>query len=218
MPGSSRGEGVGVSTRTRGRPSLEEAAQIDRELLDAARDMFFAHGYERTSMAMIIKAAGVSKTTLYARYADKAALFRASARYTIETIANDRLTTGRKTDDLELGLTTYGYDAIKISTSDVWLNFERLAFAEGIRFPELIEALGDRVGVGVRNVSAFIRDCAERDGIPCRDPDAVATVYVMAVRGYYTAAVLRSEALGEAECRAYIDTLVGTLIHGRATW
>jgi AcrR family transcriptional regulator len=96
MPRSRRCIGERIPARTRGRPSLDQAAKIDLEVLLAARKLFFAHGYERTSMAMIIKAAGVSKTTLYARYANKADLFKATVVYTLDRIGSKSLTTERR--------------------------------------------------------------------------------------------------------------------------
>lgn len=62
--------------RRRGRPSLNDVAVIDKAILEAARDEFLNAGYEAATMDGIAAAAGVSKGTLYARYAAKEALFR----------------------------------------------------------------------------------------------------------------------------------------------
>jgi len=170
-------------------------------------------------MAMVIKAAGVSKTTLYARYATKVELFRATVMLTIDRIANSTLSTAdRRTTDLVDGLNVFGRDALKISISPLWSKYERLIFAEGPRFPELTEAVATRVDVGIATVARFIDACAEREGIPCRDAVAVATIYVMAIRGYYTAAILRAATLTDDECRDFTAMLVTTLIAGREDW
>lgn len=207
-----------VTPRTRGRPSADQAAQIDFALLLAGRQLFFEHGYERTSMAMIVKAAGVSKTTLYARYAQKADLFRATVAYTLERIGSKRLTTERDTDDLQLGLARHGYDLLRVAFSQLWLSYERLVYAEGGKFPELIDGIGTRVEVVIRKVAAFIDECARRDGVDCKDPDGISTIYVMALRGYYTAAILSQKVPSQADSHAYVDMLVGTLMAGRASW
>lgn len=91
--------------RTRGRPSPETAARIDQEILLAARDLFFAQGYESTSMAMIVKAAGVSKTTLYARYATKADLFKATLDLAVDRIQRDYLSPKNRDKTLSAGST-----------------------------------------------------------------------------------------------------------------
>lgn len=212
-------DGKRMSPRTRGRPSPDAAAQIDREILDAARELFFTQGYEGTSMAMIVKAAAVSKTTLYARYSDKAALFRATVRQTVDRIANQSLKPAERiSQDLVEGLEGFGRHAIAISTSPFWANYERLVYAEGGRFDELTGVVAERIDIGVETVSLFIRDCAERDDQPCRDPDTVAAVYLMALRGFISAAILRSDIPREQDSEAFVLRLVQLLVASRADW
>lgn len=219
MTGLAYSEGKRTPTRSRGRPSLETAAQIDREILHAARGLFLSHGYERTSMAMVTYAASVSKTTLYARYATKADLFRATVLLTIERIANQTLNpVNRDALELEAGLKLYGYEALRISLEPFWSGYERLVYSEGGRFPELTGAVVERTDVGIQTIAAFIQVCADREGILLADPQGVATSYVLAVRGFYTVAVLRGLTPGEAEIRAFVDRLVELMMAARAVW
>ena len=51
-----------------------------RQIVEGARQMFLAHGFDAASMADIAKAAGVSKGTLYVYFKDKEELFGATAR------------------------------------------------------------------------------------------------------------------------------------------
>ena len=62
-----------------GRPTLS-----DEELLDIALDLFLERGFEGTSLEAIASTAGMAKRTIYARYADKEALFRAALSRAIE--------------------------------------------------------------------------------------------------------------------------------------
>lgn len=214
-----KSDGKRTSVRTRGRPGPGMAAQIDQEILQAARELFLSHGYERTSMAMVTKAAGVSKTTLYARYANKADLFRASVLFTVERIANQVLNPSEtRTHDLAEGLTKFGCDAMRISLAPLWSSYERLVYSEGLRFPELTEAIAERVDVGIRTVSRFISDCAQREGTTLLDPDRVATAYVMALRGFYAAAVLRGRNPTDEQIVVFIKDLVALLLAARASW
>lgn len=57
--------------RTGGRPVDTSAAP---KLMQAARDLFRAHGYEAVSIAMIADAAGVGRQTVYRRWRSKADL------------------------------------------------------------------------------------------------------------------------------------------------
>ena len=67
-----------------GRLSAEEAAALPGRLLDAALALFESQGFADTSMEDIARQAGASTKTIYARYADKAAVLEAVARRIIE--------------------------------------------------------------------------------------------------------------------------------------
>ncbi|MFM7336263.1 MAG: TetR/AcrR family transcriptional regulator [Tabrizicola sp.] len=51
----------------------------EQRILAAAQALFIQHGYRATRMEAVAKAAGVAKATLYSRYPDKDALFRAGS-------------------------------------------------------------------------------------------------------------------------------------------
>lgn len=61
----------------RGRPRDPERS---RRIMDAARNHFYAHGLERTSVDAIAAEAGVSKMTIYSNFGSKEGLFEAVVR------------------------------------------------------------------------------------------------------------------------------------------
>lgn len=62
-----------VVKKSRGRPKL-----FDREAaLDKALELFWAHGYEATSLSDLVAATGAKAPTLYAEFENKEGLFRA---------------------------------------------------------------------------------------------------------------------------------------------
>ena len=65
------GSALGSSKTRQSRVRLREDA-----IVSAARDMFIAHGYSGTTMAMIARAAGVADGTLYTYFENKDALAR----------------------------------------------------------------------------------------------------------------------------------------------
>jgi len=203
--------------RARGRPSPDVAAQIDEEILRGAREMFLTHGYERTSMAMVTQAAGVSKTTLYARYATKADLFRATVIYTLELITSPSLKVIEIGEhELREGLRIYGCEAMRLGLTSPWRDYERLIQCEGGQFPELASVLCERIELRVDTVSQFITTCAERDGAIVGDPARTARVYIMALRGFITSMVLRGASPDEEEIQALTGDLLEVLLAGRA--
>jgi TetR/AcrR family transcriptional repressor of mexJK operon len=63
--------------RRRGRPNAQDAARLTRYIVELARDLFFGQGFEDVSMDAVAHRAAISKGTLYARFPNKADLFRA---------------------------------------------------------------------------------------------------------------------------------------------
>jgi AcrR family transcriptional regulator len=58
------------------RPSSHGCFAKRRQIVEGARAMFLAHGFDAASMGEIAKAAGVSKGTLYVYFKDKYELFK----------------------------------------------------------------------------------------------------------------------------------------------
>lgn len=56
---------------------VEQFRRTQRALLDAARELFMAHGYGGTSTEAVLQRAGVTRGALYYHYRDKADLFEA---------------------------------------------------------------------------------------------------------------------------------------------
>ena len=69
-----------------GRPSRRDAEQLREKILDAATALFFEHGYGATTIEAMAKRARISKRTLYHRFDDKSALFRAVVHRTIDRL------------------------------------------------------------------------------------------------------------------------------------
>ena len=63
--------------------------QSRRRLLDAARELFVAHGYDRTRPQDIARAAGVATGTFYLHFSDKEAAFLAFADEAQEHLLED---------------------------------------------------------------------------------------------------------------------------------
>lgn len=75
-----------VNRKTRGRPKV-----FDRnDALDKALMLFWAHGYEGTSLSDLVNATGAKAPTLYAEFENKEGLFRAAMQRYIETFSAQR--------------------------------------------------------------------------------------------------------------------------------
>ena len=108
-----------------------------RAVLNAARDIFLANGFAGATTDMIHQAAGVSKSTMYAHYPNKEALFvavvEAECEQFLRTVRQPNLTEERLADILNSMAQAY----LKIVLSTDGLALYRMIAAEAPRFPEL---------------------------------------------------------------------------------
>lgn len=104
--------------------------------------MFLDRGFDLTTMDAIATAAGVSKRTLYARYADKTALFDAAVQQAIERwiVPPDQLR-ALATDDLEATLVAIARMRIAAVMSPEGLKIQRIIHAASFRFPNVLSAV-----------------------------------------------------------------------------
>ena len=205
--------------RSRGRPKLEDIAQIESRLLAVALAEFLKHGYGGTSISRIVKSAGISKTTFYARFSSKEQLFRAIVQQEIERLS-PAASLRSESGPLELvaGLISYANRSLEISLEGELLQFNRLIYSESNRFPELGASAADKTLLGIKRIADFIRRCAQSDSIPCRDPDGVAEAFIFMLRGWYIDVMLTNRTVPAAQRRQWVERAVHALVCARAQW
>ncbi|MCT2399931.1 TetR/AcrR family transcriptional regulator [Novosphingobium mangrovi (ex Huang et al. 2023)] len=206
------------SSRSRGRPTSEDSAEIENQLLAAALGEFIREGYGGASMRSIAKAANVARTTLQARYETKEALFQAIMTQQIARMAAATSLGSQDAPDLGAGLKAYANRALSYSLEGDYLEVNRLVYGAANQFPEVARAAIESTRVGIEQITDFIRHCAQADGIACRRPEVPAECFILLLRGWYGFAILRDEQVTQAEREAWVDGMVGTLIAGRAHW
>ena len=202
----------------RGRPSLAQASEIDKMILQVAQDLFLEHGFDLVSMEQVVAAAGVSKGTLYARYSSKEALFgavieAAVERWSMEAALDDNLLT----DDVEQLLRHHARTITKFMHRPEVLAMQRLLLAVGTRFPQLVETMHDRGYRYIVNLIAQdIRQAEQAHGCETADAEAVAHMLVAGLSGYQMQ--ISSQADHEAQAAALADRMVDVIVAGRSAW
>ncbi|WP_052223047.1 TetR/AcrR family transcriptional regulator [Novosphingobium malaysiense] len=206
------------NARPRGRPTSEDAAEIENALLDAALAEFIREGYGGASMRSIAKAARVARTTLQARYNSKEALFRAIMTQQIARMSAAASLDTDDAPDLKAGLKAYANRALSYSLEGDYLDVNRLIYGASSQFPEVARAALESTRVGIEQITAFIARCADADGIPCRNPQTPAECFILLLRGWYSHAFLREESVTVAERENWTDAMVDLLVAGRTSW
>lgn len=203
----------------RGRPTAKQVEAIENALIATARRHFLDGGYDAVAMEAIAFELGVSKTTLYGRFPSKESLFHAViedavARWSVDASMTD----GELTDDIGQRLRHHTRVIAKSHDNPEVQAFQRIIVSTAGRFPELAKSMHD-VGalyiIGL--ISRDIREAANRDGIPARDPEGIATRIVASMTGWYLQqSLIRPVSIDEFT--AYGDRTIEIIMAARAIW
>jgi AcrR family transcriptional regulator len=149
-----------------GRPTKQDAPLLTERILDAATELFLRDGYGAASLEAVAAAAGVSKRTLYARFAGKAALFqvvvaRLVARWLPEFDAGLEQAQG-----LEATLLAAARIILATALMPEALALHRLIVAEIGRFPELGRVLHEAgAGIGHQRLAEVLARAGVADPV-----------------------------------------------------
>ncbi|TDW61520.1 TetR family transcriptional regulator [Novosphingobium sp. PhB55] len=208
-----------VNKRTRGRPRQGEIEIIDTKLLEGALQEFIKTGYGGTAMSQIVRALGISKTTLYSRFASKEALFEAIIKRQVDRLSG---ATALQVDgtwlELGMGLRAYANRTLEVSLEGELRQVNLLIYSEAHRFPELGMAAAERSQQGIGQISEFIIQCAERDQVSVRDPVGVAEAFIFMLRGWYVNVLLTDQPVSAAVREAWVERAVAVLLSDRSNW
>jgi AcrR family transcriptional regulator len=108
-----------------GRPPKGLAGEVEERILDAAREVFLKHGFGGASIDEIASVARSAKTTIYARFPNKRALF---------TAVKIEVPTGATIEERFAGA---GVGLLRWTLVTERFRLMRLAIAEAHQFPDL---------------------------------------------------------------------------------
>lgn len=148
------------------------ARRVRREtMVAAAREMFIAHGYGQTAMSAVAAKVGGSKTTLWAYFPSKEALFEAVVDDLVERFGSLIENVPLEGGDVEATLRQFGRAVAETVASSEVLGVNRMVIGEAGRFPELAE-LYQRKGPGRAQfrLTAFIEMETQAGRLHATDP------------------------------------------------
>ncbi|APG45580.1 TetR/AcrR family transcriptional regulator [Phaeobacter porticola] len=107
------------------------------QVLQGARDVFMANGFEGASVDDIARQAGVSKATLYSYFPDKRLLFMEVARHGCAHQADTAVAITSGCCDPATVLREAGHHVLSVILSEFGVKMFRICVAEADRFPDL---------------------------------------------------------------------------------
>lgn len=170
-----------------GRPTKAAAAARNERLLEIATRMFLEQGFEATSIDGLAEAASIGKATLYARYADKGALFADVLRRRIlelNGVLAAEFATAQAGDDLATTLRKLGDRFIDLTLTEDAVALGRILAAQGSRFPDLAHlAIKEGYGRQLRLVETVFARFADDPRYDLGDLPLAADLFLALVVG-----------------------------------
>ena len=146
-----------------------------RQVLDGARQVILATGFDAASMNEIARVAGVSKGTLYVYFSSKEELFEALIREEKRALAEQICDFDHDNLDLAAALSRFGFRLLDRMLRPDSIAHLRTVAAVSAKFPRIGQAYFEAgPEFGMRRLSAFLRSQAEKGAITIEDFDVAA--------------------------------------------
>jgi len=212
--------GPALASGRRGRPTLEAVESINAAVMHAAHTMFLSDGYHTASMEAIARRAGVSKKTLYARFATKAELF---AAVVTNQVAKWSAHAGRfdhaLPPTLKERLEHHAAMFLETQAQPEAQAFERLLLTEARNFPELTRIYQQSaVQFALDVIVRELETAAAQEQRPLRDAQAAAQMFMAAMTSWSSLNSMLGIQTTAAERRRVAKYRVGVFLEGRAAW
>ena len=202
--------------RGAGRPTTEQAEARHDELLDAALEEFLEHGFELATIEMIAARISMTKRTVYARYADKASLFRGAVQRAIERqIVPQHVLEGFDQGDLAATLESVARLRIGQVMTPNGLRLQRIINTESYRFPGIFTDNFEQSAKPVLDFVAGVLDRAIAAGqIAPTDSGFAASAFMSMVVGGQVRAIVSGRVPTRLELDRKVTFTVRLLLDG----
>jgi AcrR family transcriptional regulator len=171
-------EASGAATRNRWQGGRLPKAEVDQRierLLEIALEEFSLNGFDGTSLDRLVERSGVSKTTIYRRFANKEGLFKTLLDQSMEATRTGlwaiELDPADPLGTIEGFVATYGEVAVCHPMGRTLLE---IAIAERRRFPHLSSTLLANAYEGFKPISDYIAGLMAEGALRPGDPDEAA--------------------------------------------
>lgn len=167
-------------------------------------------------MEAIATSIGMSKRTIYARYADKTELFRAAVlraieRFTVPRAALEAVVV----DDLEQALKAIARLRIANVATPNAIRLQRILTAQSHRFPDLFDmAFEQGTGPAIDVLEDLFVEARARGEIVAGDSRRTAVAFLSLVVSGPARMIVSGAAMDEQEMDARIDFAVSLFLHG----
>lgn len=199
-----------------GRPTALQAQRRHDELLDNALDLFLDKGFEQATIEAIAAAVGMTKRTVYARYPNKAALFKAAVQRSIERLIVPPATLeSLDTGDLAATLAAVARLRVEQVMTPAGLKQQRIINTESYRFPEIfIMAYEQNTRPIVDFLAGLLRRETASGALSVTDPNRAAVVFLSMVVSGPVRVIVSGNRLTRAEIEDRLQFAIRLFLDG----
>jgi TetR/AcrR family transcriptional regulator, mexJK operon transcriptional repressor len=199
-----------------GRPTPEQARRRHDELLDSALDLFLDKGFEQATIDAIAASVGMTKRTVYARYENKASLFKAAVQRSIERLMVPAATLqALETGDIAATLAAVARLRIEQVMTPAGMKQQRIINSESYRFPEIFTMAYEQ---NTRPVVEFLAGLLRRETAAGRlaitDPERAAMVFLSMVVSGPVRVIVSGHRLTRAEIEDRLQFAIRLFLDG----
>lgn len=169
-----------IAERPGTRPiEAEEDSAKRRQIVEGARGVFLARGFDAASMGDIAKAAGVSKGTLYVYFKDKDELFAAIVRGECSMQAEGVFDFDHADHDVEGVLLRHGKAFVEKMGDPGRMSSLRTVIAVAERMPDLGRKVYETgPAVGIASLAAYLRAQVDAGVLAIEDCEVAAAQFI----------------------------------------
>jgi len=157
----------------------EDDSAKRRQIIDGAREVFLAKGFDAASMMDIAKAAGVSKGTLYVYFKDKDELFASIVQGECSMQAEGVFNFDNADHDVEATLLRHGKAFMRNASDPCRLSSLRAVIAVAERMPDLGRKIYETgPAVGIAKLAAYLRAQVDAGLLAIDDCEVAAAQFI----------------------------------------
>lgn len=196
------------------RPTLGEAAALDAGVRQAAIQVFLDHGYDGTTMDAVARTAGITRRTLYARYADKAAMFNDVVHEALMYAGHDVAPTIDR-NDLRGSLLAIARSAYARAVDERTVRLGLLVMRESARFPNLVPKEHHLVRLPhMQAIIELLKHHTEAGSVAISDCEMAAEQFLTIVASHPARLASFGLRRSAEHCDAYLTHAVDLFLHG----
>lgn len=190
------------------------------QIIDGALKVFSTHGFHKSSIKMIAKAAGIKSSALiYHYFSDKKALIEViiQERTPMQQLplSDDALRIQMMEIPPEVVLPQILSSMITMQDNPELVNLIRLFISEAVRMPDVADAVGDMQRINLDLLADYFQTQIDKGRLKAHNPRVSARMFISTMLIHILAhQIFPKLAEGFGERDAYIQQVVDTFLNG----